>query len=53
MSGALEIVQQLADVEVKRSGVLMHVTTIKGERPEVLAAGRILQIRIGESVSKI
>lgn len=53
VNGALEMVKLLADVEVKRSGLLMRKTTITGKRGEVLTAGRVLQRNIGEPVSKV
>lgn len=52
VNGALEMVKLLADVDVKRSGLLMRTTTITGKRGEVLTAGRVLQRNIGEPISK-
>lgn len=53
VNGALEMVKLLADVEVKRSGLLMRTTTISGSRAQILAAGKVLHRHIGEPVSKI
>ncbi len=47
VNGALEMVKLLADVEVKRSGLLMRTTTISGKRIEVLAAEKVLNRHIG------
>lgn len=53
VNGALEMVKLLADVEVKRSGLLMRTTTISGKRSEVLTAGRVLHRNVGVPVSKV
>ncbi|MGA7586035.1 MAG: hypothetical protein WCB03_08405 [Rouxiella badensis] len=52
VNGALEVVKLLADVEVKRLGILRRTTTISGSRRQVLAAGKVLNRHICEPVSK-
>lgn len=52
MTASLKV-KLLADVEVKRSGILMRATTITGKRNEVLTAGRVFLRSIGERISKI
>lgn len=47
VNGALEMVKLLADVEVKRSGLLMRTTTISGLRGQVLAADEVLNRHLG------